>query len=69
MYKRQIHDYLGSIVARVLPSDTPEPLALASWALVHGLAFLHLDGKLDSSDDATVEATVRNAVLATLIRR
>ena len=64
-----IHDYLGSIVARVLPSDTPEPLALASWALVHGLAFLHLDGKLDSSDDATVEATVRNAVLATLIRR
>ena len=27
---------------------TPEALATAIWALVHGLAFLHLDGKLDT---------------------
>lgn len=34
------------------------------WALVHGLAFLHLDGKLDSSTPEIVTARVTSAVHA-----
>ncbi len=34
------------------------------WALVHGLAFLHLDSKLDSSTPETVAAQVASAVHA-----
>jgi AcrR family transcriptional regulator len=40
--------YLHTTVARALGTDSPEPVALTLWALVHGLAFLHLDGKLAS---------------------
>jgi hypothetical protein len=40
-------------------ADDPAALAIAMWALVHGLAFLHLDGKLDS---ATPDDRVRAAV-------
>src|SRR4030088_1812187 len=41
--------YLREIVARCFPQAGAEALAPAIWALVHGLAFLHLDGKLDAS--------------------
>ncbi|MFB7757018.1 TetR family transcriptional regulator, partial [Streptomyces sp. NPDC056121] len=34
------------------------------WALVHGLAFLHLDGKLDTSTPEVVADQVRAAVYA-----
>ena len=34
------------------------------WALVHGLAFLHLDGKLDASTPEAVTGQVRSAVSA-----
>lgn len=36
----------------------------AMWALVHGLAFLHLDGKFDSSSADAVAHRVRTAVTA-----
>ncbi|MFE2104241.1 TetR family transcriptional regulator, partial [Streptomyces sp. NPDC059468] len=36
----------------------------AVWALVHGLAFLHLDGKLDTSTPDVVADQVRAAVRA-----
>ena len=36
------------------------------WGLVHSLAFLHLDGKLDASTPAFVSARVRAAVRALL---
>lgn len=63
-----IHQYLYSLVQQVIPSDSPEPLATAAWALVHGLAFLHLDGKLDASSDEAVADRVRASVLAILDR-
>jgi AcrR family transcriptional regulator len=58
--------YLREIVARAFPDSDPEALAPAIWALVHGLAFLHLDGKLDAADPAAVDAHVSDAVAAVL---
>ena len=58
--------YLREIVARAFPDSDPEALAPAIWALVHGLAFLYLDGKLDATDPAAVDARVSNAVAALL---
>jgi AcrR family transcriptional regulator len=56
--------YVHAIVADAFPdTDTDtEALATAIWALVHGLAFLHLDGKLDASDPAAVVERVSGAV-------
>lgn len=61
-----IHEYLHGIVARALSTSTPETMARTLWALVHGLAFLHLDGKFDASSFAAVERTVRASMTAML---
>ncbi len=54
--------YVRGIVARAFPDADAEALATAIWALVHGLAFLHLDGKLD----ATTPSAVADRVTATI---
>jgi AcrR family transcriptional regulator len=61
-----ISAYVAAIVRQAFPGADPEALATAVWALVHGLAFLHLDGKLDASDPAAVAARVTAAVHAAL---
>jgi AcrR family transcriptional regulator len=61
-----ISEYVGAIVRQSFPGSNPEPLATAVWALVHGLAFLHLDGKLDASTPEVVSDRVRGAVHAVL---
>ncbi|WP_248492157.1 TetR/AcrR family transcriptional regulator [Tsukamurella sp. PLM1] len=61
-----ITGYLNALVARTLPTDDAEATATAVWALVHGLAFLHLDGKLDATDPAEVHRRVRATVSAAL---
>jgi AcrR family transcriptional regulator len=58
--------YLREIVARCFPQSNPEALAPAIWALVHGLAFLFLDGKLEGPTPAAVAARVTAAVEAML---
>jgi AcrR family transcriptional regulator len=58
--------YVRGIVQRSFPDADAEPLATAIWALVHGLAFLHLDGKLDASTPAAVAAQVTAAIDALL---
>jgi AcrR family transcriptional regulator len=58
--------YLRGIVARCFPQSDPEAMAAAIWALVHGLAFLHLDGKLDGPTPAVVAERVTAAVHALL---
>jgi AcrR family transcriptional regulator len=58
--------YVGNIVRHAFPGADPDALATAVWALVHGLAFLHLDGKLDSSTPDAVADRVRAAVHALL---
>ena len=54
--------YLREIVARCFPQADAEALAPAIWALVHGLAFLHLDGKLDAHTPSTVADRVTAAI-------
>lgn len=50
----------------VFPDADAEALASAGWSLAHGLAFLHLDGKLSTSSDAEVAERVRTAFAAIL---
>jgi len=54
--------YLREIVARCFPQADAEALAPAIWALVHGLAFLHLDGKLDAPTRSAVADRVTAAI-------
>jgi AcrR family transcriptional regulator len=54
--------YLREIVARCFPQADAEALAPAIWALVHGLAFLHLDGRLDASTPSAVADRVTAAI-------
>jgi len=61
-----ISEYVGAIVRHSFPGSNPDALATAVWALVHGLAFLHLDGKLDSATPDVVSDRVRGAVHAVL---
>lgn len=61
-----ISAYVAAIVRQAFPGADPAALATAVWALVHGLAFLHLDGKLDASDAAAVSTRVTAAVHAVL---
>ncbi|MCQ4084439.1 TetR/AcrR family transcriptional regulator [Streptomyces sp. RB6PN25] len=61
-----ISEYVGTIVRHAFPGADPDALSTAVWALVHGLAFLHLDGKLDASTPDTVADRVRAAVHALL---
>ncbi|BCJ41033.1 hypothetical protein GCM10010168_46680 [Actinoplanes ianthinogenes] len=62
----EIHDLLRLAMARVFPAGDAEGLAAAGWALAHGLAFLHLDGKLPARSDEEVAAHVRAALAAIL---
>ncbi len=58
--------YVREIVERSFPQADAEALATAIWALVHGLAFLHLDGKLDAPSPAVVAERVSGAIRALL---
>ncbi|ROP55059.1 TetR/AcrR family transcriptional regulator [Streptomyces sp. PanSC9] len=59
-----ISEYVRGIVRGAFPGADEETLSTTVWALVHGLAFLHLDGKLDTSTPDVVAAQVRAAVHA-----
>ena len=61
-----ISEYLGGVVQQGFPGADTEAMSTAIWGLVHGLAFLHLDGKLDAATPAVVSARVRAAVHALL---
>lgn len=58
--------YVREIVQRSFPQADADALATAIWALVHGLAFLHLDGKLDARSPAMVADRVSAAIHALL---
>ncbi|MEU2438349.1 TetR/AcrR family transcriptional regulator [Streptomyces rubradiris] len=59
-----ISEYVRDIVRATFPGVDADALSTAVWALVHGLAFLHLDGKLDTSAPEVIAAQVSSAVLA-----
>jgi AcrR family transcriptional regulator len=58
--------YVRSIAQRTFPQADAEALATAIWALVHGLAFLYLDNKLDAPTPSAVADRVTAAVQALL---
>ena len=58
--------YVRAIVARSFPQADADALATAVWALVHGLAFLHLDGKLDARTPSIVADRITAAIKALL---
>ena len=58
--------YVRAIVERSFPQADADALTTAVWALVHGLAFLHLDGKLDAPTSAAVADRVTAAIQALL---
>ncbi|MFF3996175.1 TetR/AcrR family transcriptional regulator [Streptomyces cyaneofuscatus] len=59
-----ISQYVRTIVGATFPDADADALSTTVWALVHGLAFLHLDGKLDTSTPEAVAAQVNSAVHA-----
>jgi AcrR family transcriptional regulator len=61
-----VSQYVRAIVERTFPQADTEALATAIWALVHGLAFLHLDGKLDPSTPSVVAERIAAAIDALL---
>ena len=61
-----VSEYVGAIVRQSFPGADEEAMSTAVWGLVHGLAFLHLDGKLDASAPEAVANRVRAAVNAVL---
>jgi AcrR family transcriptional regulator len=61
-----VSQYVRGIVERTFPQADAEALATAIWALVHGLALLHLDGKLDAPDARVVAERVTAAIHALL---
>lgn len=61
-----LRDYLAAVMTAVFPDADADALATAGWSLAHGLAFLHLDGKLPNTDPAAVDGRVRSAFAAVL---
>lgn len=61
-----LHEYLESVMTEIFAHSDPTALATAGWALAHGLAFLHVDGKLTATDQAEVDERVRQAFAAFL---
>jgi AcrR family transcriptional regulator len=61
-----VSQYVRAIVQRTFPDADADALATAIWALVHGLAFLHLDGKLDTSTPQAVADRITAAIQALL---
>ncbi|GAA3164361.1 MULTISPECIES: TetR/AcrR family transcriptional regulator [Streptomyces] len=61
-----VWDCVGRVVRDVFPGADPEALSTAVWGLVHGLAFLRLDGKFHADGAAAADARVRGAVCALL---
>ncbi|WFF07818.1 TetR/AcrR family transcriptional regulator [Micromonospora sp. WMMD1076] len=59
-----LHDYLATVMAELFPASEPVALATAGWSLAHGLAFLHLDGKLTNTDQTVIDERVRSTFAA-----
>lgn len=57
----ELHEWLALSLVRVFPDADAAALATACWSLAHGLAFLHLDGKLSSTPKSAVAPRVRAA--------
>ena len=60
----QLHQMLNKAIERLFPDANHSNLSVALWSMAHGLAFLHLDGKLRPQSDGDVAERVNSAVAA-----
>ncbi|WP_406633306.1 TetR/AcrR family transcriptional regulator [Amycolatopsis sp. WGS_07] len=65
----EVHEVLAHAVATVFPDADLAALTTAGWGLVHGLASLHLDGKLASASAKDVANQVRASFTAVFAAR
>lgn len=63
---QKLHALLENVLAGEVPPDQVPDASLALWGMAHGLAFLHLDGKLRPNPVEEVQARVRAAVSGVL---
>jgi len=63
---QKLHDLLDGVLAKALPRADIPNASIALWGMAHGLAFLHLDGKLRPEPLEDVRARVRAAIAAVL---
>lgn len=56
-----LHNLVETRVREIFGGEDVSALALALWSTAHGLAFLHLDGKLSAESDAEVSTRVSAA--------
>lgn len=59
-----LHEFLAEVMRTVYPTSDPVAASTAGWSLAHGLAFLHLDGKLSADHPATIDGRIRSAFAA-----
>lgn len=64
-----VHDLLQRAISSVFPTSDAAALATAGWGLVHGLACLHLDGKLPSASPGDAADRVRASFAAVFAAR
>lgn len=58
----QLHEMLNQAIEHLFPGANTSKLSIALWSMAHGLAFLHLDGKLRPQSSEDVAARVKSAV-------
>lgn len=58
----RLHEMLSQSIERLFPGANNSDLPIALWSMAHGLAFLHLDGKLRPQTSEHVAARVKSAV-------
>jgi len=58
----RLHETLNQAIERLFPGANNYNLSIALWSMAHGLAFLHLDGKLRPQTSDDVAARVQSAV-------
>lgn len=62
----RLHELLARAMSSVFPDADALALASGGWALAHGLAFLHLSGKLGTANPQEVATRVRSSFAAML---
>lgn len=60
----EIHLLLQAAMALVYPDGDADALASAGWALAHGMACLHMDGKFTTASEGEAATRVRAAFAA-----
>ncbi|MEY9852301.1 AcrR family transcriptional regulator [Leifsonia sp. EB41] len=63
---KKLHGVLDEVLENLVPAANVPNLSTGLWGIAHGLAFLHLDGKLRPHPATEVDARVRAAIAAVL---